>query len=88
MLRQIKRWWRLRREHGRHDGAGDDSELKSAMRDHLASIRLVRIQASKSSKVLQRLSDLLAVRAKAIDSIAAAEDALALLDKAQRDDDK
>lgn len=87
MLRQIKRWWRLRRS---HVAARDDSDmgLKTAMRDHLVSIRMVRMQAAKSAKVLQQLSDLLAVRAKAIDSIAAAEDALSLLDKGKSDDDK
>lgn len=89
MLRQIKRWLKLRRKQSR-EGDDSDSEagLKDAMRDHMVSIRMVRRQASKSAKVLQQLSDLLAIRAKAIDSIAAAEDALSLLDKAHRDDDK
>lgn len=87
MLRQIKRWLGLRQEGLRSEDDPDcDSKLRGAMREHLVSTRLVRIQATKSAKALKQLSDLLAIRAKAIDSISAAEDALAALDKGQHDD--
>lgn len=89
MRRRIKRWLERRRKHRHHDGDLRDLEadLKGAMRHHVASTRLVRIQAGRSAKALKRLSELLAIRAKAIDSIAAAEDALTALNK-DRDDDK
>lgn len=87
MLRQIKRWLRGARSH-----TGEDKDLdegfQNAMHDHLVSTRLVRIQAARSAKALKRLSEVLAMRAQAIDSIQAAEDALKLLDEVRRDDDK
>lgn len=91
MLRQIKRWLRLhrarRRRRRRGDPPLDPRDLQDAMRNHLVSSRLVRIQAARSAKALRRLSEALAIRAKAIDSIAAAEDALSALDGAKRDDE-
>lgn len=89
MRRRIKRWLALRRKyHGPHGDLSElESDLKGAMRHHMASTRLVRIQAGRSAKALKRLSDLLAIRAKAIDSIRAAEDALTSLTK-DKDDDK
>lgn len=88
MRRRIKRWLEKGREHRRHGTLDDlDADLKGAMRHHMASTRLVRIQAGRSAKALKRLSDLLAIRAKAIDSISTAEDALTALNK-DRDDDK
>lgn len=56
------------------------------MHNHLVSTRLVRIQAARSAKALKQLSEVLALRARAIDSISAAEDALVELDKDRRDD--
>lgn len=87
--RRIKRWLERHRKHRHHEGDihNLETDLKGAMRHHIASTRLVRIQAGKSARALKRLSDLLAIRAKAIDSIAAAEDALTALNK-DRDDDK
>lgn len=89
MLQAIKKWLRLRREHKERRHCEDsDFELpvKGAMHNHLVSTRLVRIQAARSAKALKQLSEVLALRARAIDSISAAEDALVELDKDRRDD--
>lgn len=88
MLRQIKRWLRSIRGPRRQLPEDSDAnpDLESAMRNHLISTRLVRIQAAKSAKALQRVSDVLAMKAKAMDSIKSAEEALASLDRNNRND--
>jgi hypothetical protein len=93
VFRRIKNWWLSRRSerrclHSRMEAWEadlNDEELKQSMRRNAASSRLVRIHAARSARMLKQLSDLLAVRAKAIESAASAEDALKSLDEARGD---
>lgn len=67
-------------------GYGSDDDLKEAVRQHKDTSRLVRIKAAQSARALGRLNRILEIRARALDSIAAAEDALVELDRKQNDD--
>lgn len=89
-LRWIKSWLPGRRRRrpplDDYDRTLDDSGLREAVRKHAVSSRLVRLRASRSASALRRLNAILALRVKALEGIAAAEDALAVLDKKERDD--
>lgn len=89
MLGRIKRWLgihRLLRERD-PDLKDDDPEVLAGKKRLKASVRLVEREAAKSARALRRLNRVLALRARAIDSISAAESALESLEKA-RDHDK
>ena len=83
MLERFKRWLR-----GQPDTNGDEreDELKEAMHRHAATNRLVQIHASKSANALRRLNEVLEMRARALENISTAEDALSALDRNNRDD--
>lgn len=51
-----------------------------------ASTRLVSIHANKSARALRKLNRILALRARALESIGVAEAALASMDEARSDD--
>jgi len=63
-----------------------DPEVQKARRRMEASTRLVSIQANKSARALRKLNRILAIRARALESIGAAEAALASMDKARDHD--
>jgi hypothetical protein len=89
VLARIKHWLgrrRLIRERD-PDLKDDDPDVIAGKKRLRASVRLVEREAAKSARALRRLNRVLALRAKAIDSIAAAESALSSMDEA-RDHDK
>lgn len=89
MVRWIKRWLRSRRllRERQPDLKDSDPEVTAARRRLRASMRLVDKHATKSARALRRLNRVLSLRAKAFESISAAESALASMDEA-RDHDK
>lgn len=89
MVRWLKRWLRMRRmlRERQPDLKDHDPEVVAARRRLVASMRLVDRHAAKSGRALRRLNRLLTLRAKAIESIGAAEAALNSMDEA-RDHDK
>lgn len=63
-----------------------DPDVERARRRMEASTRLVSIHANKSARALRKLNRILALRARALESIGAAEAALASMDEARSDD--
>lgn len=92
VLTRLKQWWcrrRAKREKMRRDewyGIDDDANLKEAVRYHAASTRLVRIKASQSARALGKLNRILAIRARALEGIQAAEDAIDAINRKHPDD--
>lgn len=66
----------------------DDPDVVAGKRRLRASVRLVEKEAAKSARALRRLNRILALRAKAIDSISAAESALDFMERARDHHDK
>lgn len=87
MIAWLKRWWRMRRMlHEREpDLKDDDPDVVAGKRRLRASVRLVEKEAARSARALRRLNRVLALRARAIDSIGAAESALSSMDEARHD---
>lgn len=80
---RFRRWWRRRKEPDRVPDLRDhDPELEHARRRLTATTRLVSINSSKSARALKKLNRLLMMRARALESIGAAESALASMDEA------
>jgi hypothetical protein len=86
-LGRIRRWLRRLRRPPLPDIRlrDTDPDLESARR-LAASTRLVTMRAAKSARSLRHLNRLLALRARAIENIEAAQDALAAIDKGSGDD--
>jgi hypothetical protein len=89
VVRWLKRWLRRHRlpQAREPDLKDSDPHVHAARRRLLASMRLVDKHALKSARALRRLNRVLALRARAFDSISAAESALNSMDEA-RDHDK
>jgi hypothetical protein len=64
----------------------DDPDVITGKKRLRASVRLVEREAAKSARALRRLNRILALRARAIDSLSAAESALSSMDEARRDE--
>jgi hypothetical protein len=87
-LGRIRRWLRRLRRPPLPDIRlrDTDPDLESARRRLAATTRLVTMRAAKSARSLRHLNRLLALRARAIENIEAAQDALAAIDKGSGDD--
>ena len=90
MWKRIKRWLRgcvgmRRRGRDEWDGYRSDEGLRDAVRRHTASTRLVRMHAGRSAKAPAELNQVLALKARAIEAISAAEEAIAALDRLRHD---
>lgn len=90
MLSRLKRWLRMRRQlHERKpDLKDDDPDVIAGKKRLRASVRLVEREATKSARALRRLNRVLAFRARAIDSLSAAESALTSMDEAREHHDQ
>jgi hypothetical protein len=90
VLSRFRRWLRMRRHlHEREpDLKDDDPDVIAGKRRLRASVRLVEREAARSARALRRLNRVLALRARAIDSIGTAESALASMDEAREHHDQ
>lgn len=87
VLARFRGWLRLPRllRQRPQDLRDDDPDVERARRRLEASSRLVSLNAHKSARALRRLNKILAVRARALEGIDAAESALLTVDKARDD---
>jgi hypothetical protein len=87
VLRLLKRWLGMHRppQQREPDLKDDDPDVIAGKRRLRASVRLVEKEAAKSARALRRLNRVLALRARAIDSLSAAESALSSMDEARHD---
>jgi hypothetical protein len=88
VLSRFRRWLRMRRllREREPDLQDPDPKVVAARRRLRASMRLVDKHATKSGRALRRLNRVLAMRARALDGISAAESALTSMDEARRDE--
>lgn len=82
VLDWVKRLWSppMREE------SEDSEELKRAVRLYEVSSRRLRFRAARSARAFRALSEALAERARVLEGVSAADDALRSLDQARRDD--
>jgi hypothetical protein len=87
VFKWLKRWlhMRSRLREREPDLKDDDPDVLVGKKRLRASVRLVEREAAKSARALRRLNRVLALRARAIDSIGAAESALSSMDEARHD---
>lgn len=86
-LDRFRRWLQQRHilKERVEDLRDDDPDVQKARRRLEASSRLVSMHANKSAKALRRLNRILTIRARALESIGAAESALSSMDQARDD---
>lgn len=86
MVARIRRWLSRSPPTLPADLKDDDPEVRKARRRMEASTRLVSIHSGRSARALRKLNRILALRARALESIGVAEAALDAMDRARRDD--